>query len=186
MVWSMKRKRNPLGKIVKCTARLCAGGHNSVQFMEYWSTYSPVVSWNTVRLVVTMGIIQGWYMNSIDFVMVYPQAKIKTDIYMTPPQVPTNFKIPDITNLADRFFNVYKLVKNLYCLKDTGLTWNNHLKDRLISRSCCQSQIDAYLFTTNGILLVLYVDDAILISPDLNKINNELKSLEKDYKLTDD
>ena len=30
MVWSMKRKRNPLGEITRYKARLCAGGHKSV------------------------------------------------------------------------------------------------------------------------------------------------------------
>ena len=29
MVWSMKRKRNPVGEIIKWKARLCAGGHRS-------------------------------------------------------------------------------------------------------------------------------------------------------------
>ena len=45
MVWSMKRKRNPLGEITKCKARLCAGGHKSIENVNYWATYSPVVSW---------------------------------------------------------------------------------------------------------------------------------------------
>ena len=44
MVWSMKRKRNPIGEIIKWKARLCVGGHRSVEFVNYWSTYSPVVS----------------------------------------------------------------------------------------------------------------------------------------------
>ena len=42
------------------------------------------------------------------------------------------------------------------------------------------------MFTKNGILLVLCVDDTIRISSDLNKINNEVKSLKKDYTLTND
>ena len=44
MVWSMKRKWNPLGDIVKWKARLCAGGHQSIESFDYWATYSPVVS----------------------------------------------------------------------------------------------------------------------------------------------
>ena len=67
-------------------------------------------------------------MKSIVFVMDYPQAKIKKNIYMTLPQVPNNFKISDLPNLSDRSLNVYKLVKNLYTLKDAGLIWNCHLR----------------------------------------------------------
>ena len=32
--WSMKRKRNPLGEITKWKARLCAGGHKSIENID--------------------------------------------------------------------------------------------------------------------------------------------------------
>lgn len=35
-------------------------------------------------------------------------------------------------------------------------------------------------------ILILYVDDAILISPDKSRITAEIKSLQRDYDLTDD
>lgn len=35
MVWSMKRKRDPLGIITKWKARLCAGGHRSIENVDY-------------------------------------------------------------------------------------------------------------------------------------------------------
>ena len=52
MVWSMKRKRNPIGEVIKYKARLCAGGHKSLEFMDYWDTYSPIMSWNPEGLNV--------------------------------------------------------------------------------------------------------------------------------------
>jgi hypothetical protein len=58
MLWPMKRKRNPIGTIMKWKARLCAGGHGSVEYVDYWSTYSPVVSWSTVRLVIVMALLK--------------------------------------------------------------------------------------------------------------------------------
>ena len=45
MVCTMKRKWNPIGEIIKWKARLCAGGHRSIEFVDYWDTYSPVISW---------------------------------------------------------------------------------------------------------------------------------------------
>jgi len=36
------------------------------------------------------------------------------------------------------------------------------------------------------LILVVYVDDAIIISADKEKINSEIKSLQQDYALTDD
>ena len=101
MVWSMKRKRNPLGEIIKWKARLCAGGHKSVEFIDYWATYSPVVTWNSVRLMLIMALINDWHVRSIDFVLAYPQAPIKTDIFMRPPKVPPDFNIPDLPRPSD-------------------------------------------------------------------------------------
>ncbi|CAJ1960805.1 unnamed protein product [Cylindrotheca closterium] len=56
MIWSMKRKRDPLSNFTKWKARLCAGSHRSVEFVDYWSTYSPVVSWSTVRVLIMMAL----------------------------------------------------------------------------------------------------------------------------------
>ena len=122
MIWSMKRKRNPLGEVTRYKARLCTGGHKSVEFVDYWSTYSPVVSWHTVRLVFTLALVNDWHIRSIDFVLAYPQAEIKTDIYMRPPRVPPDFNIPDLPLPTDRLTKAYQLLKNLYGLKDAGRT----------------------------------------------------------------
>jgi Reverse transcriptase (RNA-dependent DNA polymerase) len=186
MVWSMKRKRNPIGIIIKWKARLCAGGHKSVEFIDYWSTYSPVVSWSTVRILIVLALINGWYMQSIDFVLAYPQAAIKTDIYMKPPTVPPGFIIPDLPTHEKRTNSVYKLLRNLYGLKDAGKTWYDHLDQGLLKRGWTKSEIDGCLYTKRGIILVVYVDDAILISPYKTLIQKEIKSLQEEYDLTDD
>ena len=186
MVWSMKRKRDPLGNIIEWKSRLCAGGHRSIETIDYWSTYSPVVSWSTVRLMIVFALTNNWHMRSIDFVLAFPQAPIKTDIFMKPPKVPSDFSIPDLPAFSDRFLKVYKLLKNLYGLKDAGKTWFDFLKKGLLSRGCQQSAIDTCLFTKDGIVLIVYVDDAILISPDKSLIDAEIKSLQEGYVLTDD
>ena len=64
-------------------------------------------------------------MESIDPVLVFPQAPIKTDIYMKPPKVPPDFVVPDLPSVADRFLKVCKLLKNLYSLKDAGKHGSN-------------------------------------------------------------
>ena len=186
MVWSMKRKRNPIGEITKWKARLCAGGHRSREFIDYWDTYSPVVSWSTVRLMIVLALIMNWHMESVDFVLAYPQAPVKTDIYMNPPKVPANFAIPDLPEPSDRFTKLYKLLKNLYGLKDAGRTWFEFLADGLQKRRWRASEIDHCLFTKDGVILIVYVDNAILISPDKQLIRDEIASLQRGYTLTDD
>ena len=171
MVWPMKRKRNPVGEIIKWKARLCAGGHRSVEFVDYWDTYSPVVSWQTIRLIFTLAIVNNWHIHSIDFVLAFPQADIQTYIYMKSHPVPYDFTIPDLPSPSDRLFKCYKLLKNLYGLKDAGRTWNHHLRSGLLQRGWKQSPIDECLFVKKGLLLILYVDDACIISPSTTLIH---------------
>ena len=186
MVWSMKRKRNPIGEITKWKARLCAGGHRQQFGIDYWSTYSPVVSWSTVRLMIVTALLLNWHMESIDFVLAFPQAPVATETYMRPPKVPPGFNISDLPNPSDCFTKVYKLLQNLYGLKDAGRTWYLHLKEGLVKRGWKQSNADSCLFMRENVILILYVDDAVLISPDLSRIKACVRSLQADFALTDD
>ena len=83
MVWTLRGKRDPAGEILKWKARLCAGSHRQVFGDTYWTTFAPVVSWTTVRCVFITALLMGWHMRSIDFVMAYTQADVKTDIVKT-------------------------------------------------------------------------------------------------------
>ena len=40
MVWTLRRKRDPAGEILKWKARLCAGGHRQVFGDTYWTTFA--------------------------------------------------------------------------------------------------------------------------------------------------
>ena len=97
---------------------------------------------------------------------------------MQPPKVPYNFVIPDLPDKSDRHTKVYKLLKNLYGLKDASKTWFDYLQNGLEKQGWKRSDVDECLFTKNGIILVVYVDDAILISPYKSLIQREISSLQ--------
>ena len=103
------------------------GGHRSAEFIDYWDTYSLGVAWQTICLVFTLAIANNWNIHSIDSVLAFPQADVKTDVFMRPPKVPHNFNIPDLPIFSERFTKVYKLLKNLYGLKNAGRTQNAYL-----------------------------------------------------------
>ena len=105
---------------------------------------------------------------------------------MQPPKVPYDFTIPDLPSKHDRVTKVYKLIKNLYGLKDASKTWFDYLRNGLEKRGWKRSDVDECLFTKNGIILVVYVDDAILVSPYKSMIQREISSLQEEFDLTDD
>ena len=53
--------------------------------INYFDTYAPVVTWFAIRLMVTFELIFGWTLKQIDFIMAYPQAPIKCNLYMDLP-----------------------------------------------------------------------------------------------------
>jgi hypothetical protein len=68
-VWQMRRKRDArTGEIKKYKARLNIDGSRMKYGEHYNETYSPVASWNSVRMLLTMTAVHGWYTKQIDFV----------------------------------------------------------------------------------------------------------------------
>ena len=66
--------------IRKWKARLCAHGGQQELGVNYWETYAPVVSWSTVRLVLSLSLIAKMQSWQVDYVQAYPQADIDCDI----------------------------------------------------------------------------------------------------------
>ncbi len=135
-VWSLQHKRDlTTNKITKHKARLNLHGGKQVYGMNYYKTYAPVVTWFAIRLMIVFGILFQWSLQQVDFIMAYPQAPIKMDIYMELPQ-----GIQTATgNSKD---HVLQLLKNIYGQKQAGRVWNEYLVDKLDSISFKPSLID--------------------------------------------
>ena len=58
-IWSFKRKRFPDGTLNKHKARLCVHGGMQTWGQNYWETYTPVVNWASVRLILAIAKIHG-------------------------------------------------------------------------------------------------------------------------------
>ena len=121
MIWTLHCNRDPARDIIKWKAWLCVGGHRQIYGNTYWMTSAPVISWMTIRCVFILGLLMGWYMQSIDFIMGYSQAKVKMNIFM---KLPTSTTLPN----ADPNKCLLKLQQNLYGLKNGQVTWHEHMK----------------------------------------------------------
>ena len=147
----MWRKRDLTTNQVKShKARLNLHSGKQVYGMNYFETYAPVVTWFAIRLIIIFGIIFGWALRQVDFVMAYPQAKIKMDIYMEIPQG--------------------IIEKNIYGQKQAGCVWNSFLVDRLMSIGFTPSLIDDCVFFRDDIIFMVNVGDGIFLGNDDSKI----------------
>ena len=174
-IWSFKRKRTPAGELMKHKARLCAHGGMQQWGENYWETYSPVVNMLTVRLLLLICKIHNLESRSIDFVLAFPQAELEEDIWM---------ELPLGVDVGEEYEGEYllKLKRNLYGLKQASHNWFNHLKEGLEHRGLRPSEVDPCLYLKNGLAVLTYVDDCILISTSKQAIDTLIESLEKGTK----
>ena len=78
-------------------------------------------------------------------------------------------------------------MKNLCGLKDAGNTWHNHLRDGLIGDlNFKQSLVDPCLFYRDKVLLVIYVDDCIIFSPEKKHADQLIEELKAKFTLEDE
>ena len=75
--------------------------------MTYYDTYAPVITWFAIRLMIVFRILFSWSLRQVDFVMAYPQAPIKMDMYM---ELPDGFILKE----GNRKDHVLKLLANLF------------------------------------------------------------------------
>ena len=57
--WAFKCKRFPDGLIKKFKSRFCARGDRQIGGVDFFDTYSPVVQWTTIRLMLILEVLLG-------------------------------------------------------------------------------------------------------------------------------
>jgi Reverse transcriptase (RNA-dependent DNA polymerase) len=122
-VWSFKCKCRPNGLLLKHKARLCIHGGMQEKGVNFWETYSPIVQWSTIQLLLTLSITEDLWARQINFILAYPQANVKTEIYLDLPIGYEEFLAPN----KRRNDCILLLKKNVYGLKQAGCTWFQHL-----------------------------------------------------------
>ena len=168
-IWSFKRKGKPDGELLKHKARLCDHGGMQQWGDSYWETYSPVVNMLTVRLIIAIAKIHNLDSKAIEFVLAFPQADLKEDIWM---QLPVGFQIDGQTEAESEKCYVLKLNKNLYGIKQGSFNWYEKLKASLVDRDFKPSDIYLCLYIGNGMIILTYVDDCIIVSPSMDRIDS--------------
>ena len=87
---------------------------------SYWGKCSAVVNMITVNLVLAIAKIHNLYSKAIEFVLAFPPADLKEDIWI---QLPVGFQIDGQTESESDKCYVLKLNKNWYGLKKGSFNW---------------------------------------------------------------
>ena len=168
---SFKCKRKPDWKIRKFKARYCLIWDIQKRLSpKPLNSYSPVVQWATVRLILILQCILGLQIQSIDFTNAFVQEDI-------PSGGPVSIELPrDLNSDLGQHDVVLKLKKIVYGQAEAALLWYETFKNGLLERGFLMIKVDPYLFMSNTVICVVYVDDCLFWVRSQYEINNLMKS----------
>ena len=84
--WAFKKKRYPSGEIRKLKARFCVRGDTQTEGIDYFESFAPVVSWDTVRVLLVLTVILGLKSTQVDYLAAFCQAPIDTEVFIDMPR----------------------------------------------------------------------------------------------------
>jgi len=167
--WVFKVKKDGIHK-----ARLVVRGCEQKHGINYEETYSPVISASALRSLFAIAAAKKYSIVTFDVKTAFLYGTLEEEIYVWPPQ---GYKAAN---------KLFKLNKALYGLKQAPLRWNirftNFLKQKnfepLESEQCLFKRLDS------EITLGIYVDDGILIGSDPTELEQIIKQLSEEFKMT--
>jgi hypothetical protein len=180
--WVMKIKHNQDGSIEKYKARLVAQGFSQKYGIDYQETFAPVIRYETVRLLVALGLELDCFIHSMDVETAYLNGEPEEETYMKQPEG-YQCKGDNGEEL------VCLLQKSLYGLKQSGNCWygsiNKSLLDWGFQRNLAEHCVYWKWEAGKLLLIGLYVDDLLIVGQDLGQIERLKELLSSKYKMKD-
>jgi hypothetical protein len=163
--WVFKVKLGNLTTPPRYKSRFVAKGyaHAQTKGIDYEETYSPVVRYDSLRVILSMCFVLDLEMSQLDIKTAFLYGLVKEDIYITQPE---GFVEPGKEHL------VCKLVKCIYGLKQALLgipgVWNAKFNDFILKFGFVRSKHDSCVYFRSReeeiLILVIWVDDGLLCS----------------------
>ena len=172
---ALRLKRDPMGCQTKYEGRFCVRGDVQKRF-EVFESYSPVVQWSTVRLMLILSIVYNLHTRQVDYVNAFCQSDINNDVFI---ELPRGYRHNNDVDC------VLKLNKSLYGMSDAPLMFFEHLKKNLEDLKFKQLEhIDPCLFVHAKAICLTYVDDCLWFSVDEKTVDDLIKQMGKKMTLT--
>ena len=178
--WIWKTKLNSDGTLDKLKARYVAKGFNQVAGVDFQETFSPVIRYSTVRLVLSLATMNGWILRQLDVKNAFLHGPLQEPVFVSQPPGFVDPMHPD---------HVWQLNKALYGLKQAPRTWFDRLSSFLIDYGfkCSTADPSLFVFHVDNVvmLLILYVDDIILTGNDQSGLHEFINHVGHSFAIKD-
>jgi len=178
--WVFKTKTNKNGEIEKYKARLVARGHTQELGIDYEEVFAPVARYEAIRTLFAASVNEEMHVHQMDVISAYVQGELNDDIYMEQPEMFVEHGHEE---------KVCKLLKPLYGLKQAGREWYKKLDSYITEIGGKRTAADpcVYVFDKENerVIVIVYVDDLILASKELTRIEYIKSKMKSMFKMTD-
>jgi hypothetical protein len=154
-------------------ARLVAKGFSQIEGVDYDEIFSPVVRFETVRMMVALAALKNWHISGLDVKTAFLYGELEEELYMEQPE---GFKAKG----QER--KVMRLRRAIYGLKQAALAWWKALDKSMAQLGFKRLLSDSGIFVNKdkSLIAIVYVDDVLFLGADKNAL---LKAKESFMKL---
>jgi transposase InsO family protein len=185
--WVYKLKTDENNMPVRHKSRVTARGFTQVPGVDFDSVSAPVVSKESVRIVLALASQRGAHITQFDVKTAHLYAQLEKTVYMEPPEGLLELWGQSMSKeeqllLKDKK-GVLRLNKALYGLKQSARHWYETIRDYLteVGMQAIKSDPCVFVHHTKAIILVLYVDDGLIVGPSQEDTAWLLERLEEKF-----
>ncbi|GMI67117.1 hypothetical protein HRI_000381000 [Hibiscus trionum] len=180
--WLFRIKLNSDGSVNRYKARLVAKGYSQIPGYDFGETFSPVIKFFTVNILLSVSVVNKWKVHQVDVNNAFLKGDLTEDVYMSQPE---GFE----QQSSDGTVLVCKLRKALYGLRQAPRNWFSKLKGFLSSLGFRCSGADSSLFVHHDSTVVtyiaVYVDDILITGASDEYIQHVIHELDVKFSLKD-
>jgi hypothetical protein len=153
-------------------ARLIAKGFSQVEGINYDTIFSPVVWFETVRLMIALAALKNWHITGLDIKTAFLYGELNKELYMGQPE---GFKVKGQEG------KVFHLKHAIYGLKQAALAWWKVLNKSIgeLGFTCLRSDSGIFVNKDQSIIVIIYVDNILFLGTDKKLLNTKKQFMKR-------